>query len=87
MANEFSNEPINMTATSSTSKLGVLYNITGKFSNTLFYLSNLSYTEPYKINFEVNPMQNVIPGNYTLTISARYDESITYSKIIDLVVK
>jgi|tagenome__1003787_1003787.scaffolds.fasta_scaffold20954396_3 virginiamycin B lyase len=86
VSNEISNGPINMTATSSISKIGVLWNITGKFNNNLFFLSNISDKDPYKVNFEVNPLHNVVPGNYTLTISARYDNIITYSKIIDLIV-
>ena len=28
-----------------------------------------------------------IPGNYTLTVSARYENSITYSKIIDMIIR
>jgi hypothetical protein len=31
--------------------------------------------------------KNVIPGNYTLTVSARYENSITYSKILDLIIR
>jgi virginiamycin B lyase len=86
VSNEIPNGPINMTATSSTSKIGILWNLTSKFSNNLFYLSNISNKDPYKVNFEIDPSNNIVPGNYTLTISARYDNSITYSKIFDLVV-
>ena len=58
---------------------GQLWNLSSKFSNSQFFLSNISYKDPYKIKLEVNPSSNTIPGNYTLTISARYDNSITYS--------
>jgi hypothetical protein len=34
---------------------------------------------------EIKPIRGLLPGNYTLTIGARY-ESISNSKIINLVV-
>ena len=43
---------------------------------------------PYNLTLDINPTKDVIPGNYTLTISARYNEnSITYSKIIDMIIR
>ncbi len=83
-----SNNLINMYATSSISKTGELWNITGKFSKNQFQLSDiLSSKAPYKVTLAIDLTDNVIPGNYTLTVSARYDGSITYSKIIDLTIK
>lgn len=40
---------------------------------------------PYAIEMEVKPIKGLMPGDYTLTIGARYG-SVSYSKIIDLVV-
>lgn len=34
---------------------------------------------------EVKPIKGITPGNYTLTVGARYD-TVSYSKIIDLIV-
>jgi virginiamycin B lyase len=40
--------------------------------------------QPYKTTLEINPTKYIVPGDYTLTISARYNDDITVSKIIDL---
>ncbi|MBA3749844.1 MAG: hypothetical protein H0X03_02940 [Nitrosopumilus sp.] len=87
-ANTVSNELINMFVTSSISKTGQLWNLTSKFNKDQFMTSDIpSFDEPYKVTLEINPTNNIVPGNYTLTISARYDNIITYSKIIDLIIK
>jgi len=87
-ANTVSNELINLFVTSSISKTGQLWNLTSKFNKDQFMISDIpSFKEPYKVTLEINPTNNIVPGNYTLTISARYDNIITYSKIIDLIIK
>ena len=80
---------ITMFATSSISKKGALTNLTSNFSQNLFSLKNTTYdttvpAQPLKTTLEIKPTENATPGNYTLTISARYNNEITYSKIIDL---
>jgi virginiamycin B lyase len=85
---------ITMYATSSLSKLGVLSNLTSSFStdkfsipafdnNTLISPSS-PFNTPYKTTLKIDPTKSLVPGNYTLTISARYNKDITVSKIIDL---
>ena len=78
---------VKMFVSSSISKSGQLWNITGNFSNDEFLLTEISNTMPYNLTLDIKPTKNVIPGNYTLTISARYENSITYSKILDLIIK
>jgi virginiamycin B lyase len=79
---------ITMLVTSSISKNGALTNLTSNFSQSLFSLNPTYGTtlpaEPFKTTLEIKPTENVTLGNYTLTISARYNNEITYSKIIDL---
>jgi virginiamycin B lyase len=73
-----------MFVSSSISKSGRLFNITGDFSNDEFLISEISpNTMPYNLTLDIKPTKNVIHGNYTLTVSARYENSITYSKILD----
>jgi virginiamycin B lyase len=79
------NEPVKMTVAGSISSIGRLWNMTGQFSEDSFYFPKDSM-EPYMINLKVKPTEDLVPGNYTLTVGARYD-SITYSKIVSLVVK
>lgn len=93
--NKISN--ITMFATSSISKIGALSNLTSKFSKDVFFFSvppanvkdNVSspLEIPYKTTLAINPTKYVTPGNYTLTISARYNNEVTVSKIIDLDIK
>jgi len=59
--------------------------MTGQFSEDSFYFPKDSM-EPYMVNLKVKPTEDLVPGNYTLTVGARYD-SMTYSKIVSLVVK
>ncbi len=79
---------ITMLVTSSISKNGALTNLTSNFIQSLFSLNPTYGTtlpvEPFKTTLEIKPTENVTPGYYTLTISARYNNEITYSKIIDL---
>lgn len=77
-----------MFATSSIAKNGQLWNITNKFDKSVFSASNafVSSLEPLKTTLYLSPTETVVPGNYTLTVSARYNDEITYSKVIDLYV-
>ena len=86
--NPISNNVINMLVTSSISESGQLWNITGEFSKDRFHLSDIvSAEKPYEIALEVNPTDNAVPGNYTLTVSARYNNDITVSKMVDMNVR
>jgi virginiamycin B lyase len=86
---------VTFAVTSSISKDGKLVNMTSKFSDP--DQSKFSNSAPdkqiSKINLPItklltiNPQKGVIPGIYTLTISAKYNEDITISRIIDLDVR
>lgn len=93
-------EPVNitMTVTSSISKDGKLSNLTSNFSQDSIPIKDLGSMSsnspqigpsiPYKISLEVNPTEGgVTPGNYTLTITARYGSDIAISKIVDLIIQ
>jgi virginiamycin B lyase len=91
LAGEEFSKPANVTmfVTSSVSKNGSLLNLTSNFSKDRFSTTDLPITaaapyQPYKTTLEINPTKDIVPGNYTLTISARYNDDITVSKIIDL---
>lgn len=83
------NDKVKMLVASSISKSGILWNITGNFSKNEILLSDIPSTLPYNLTLEVKPTKSVVPGNYTLTISARYgyENSITYSKIVDMIIR
>ncbi len=87
-------QPMNITmdVTSSIAKNGKLANLTSSFSqdNILVIEKPISEVGPspqLKTTLEINPTRDVIPGNYTLTISAKHDKDITMSKIVDLEIK
>ena len=93
-------EPVNITLsiTSSISKDGKLGNLTSNFSQDSIPIEDLGSVSsnspqigsstPYKISLEVNPTEgDVTPGNYTLTITARYGGDIAISKIVDLIIQ
>ena len=93
-------EPVNITLsiTSSISKDGKLGNLTSNFSQNSVPIEDLGSVSsnspqigpstPYKISLEVKPTEgDVIPGNYTLTITARYGGDIAVSKIVDLIIQ
>jgi virginiamycin B lyase len=76
---------VKMTAASSISKSGRLWNVSGTFSEDAFYFTEVN--NPHKVSFTVKPTsKDLVPGNYTLTVGARYG-SVTFSKIIDLEVR
>jgi virginiamycin B lyase len=82
---------ISMSATSSISKNGKLDNFTAQFSPTFLIVSEpqLSSTSSSSqtTSYEIEPTKDVIPGNYTLTISAKYNDDLTVSKIIDMFIR
>lgn len=78
-------EPVQMTVAGTMSYTGKLWNLTGQFSKEQFYFPEGS-TEPSIITLKLTPSKDLVPGNYTLTVGARYD-TVTYSKILALNVK
>jgi virginiamycin B lyase len=86
------NNPVKITTATSITPSGKLWNITSKSSKEIFYFdydnmigNSSSDNNPYLIEMEIKPIKGIKPGNYTITVGARY-ESVTYSKIIDVVV-
>ena len=75
-------EPVQMTVAGTMSYTGKLWNLTGQFSKEQFYFPEGS-TDPSIITLKLTPSKNLVPGNYTLTVGARYD-TVTYSKILAL---
>jgi virginiamycin B lyase len=84
---EIADDKVKMLVSSSISRAGILWNITGTFSKDEVLISDIPSTGRYNLILEVKPTENVVPGNYTLTISARYEKSITYSKIVDMIIR
>jgi hypothetical protein len=64
---------------------GKLWNLTGNFDKEEFYFPNGS-TKPQAITLKLTPNQDLVPGNYMLTVGARYG-TVTYSKMVNLNVK
>ena len=76
-----------MTIASSISHSGRLWNLTGTFSENEFNLLPVEVrNEPYTVNLSLEPSKELQPGNYTLTIGARYD-TMTYNKVVGMQVK
>ena len=86
-------KPMNVTmgVTSSMAKNGKLANITSSFSQDSISLekstSAVGPSPQSKTTLEINPTKDAIPGNYTITISAKYGKDITVSKMVDLEIK
>ena len=81
-------ENVKMTIAGSISQSGRLWNLTGKFSEDSFsFVNNNSLTKgkPRVISLELTPTSELLDGNYTLTIGARYG-AVTYSNVVDLIV-
>lgn len=93
-SNEFNDSAnITMFVTSSKSKTGELSNLTSAFSTKNFAIeptkpssqSNTSEAiRTYNTTLDITPESGLEPGNHTLTISARYNNDLTVSKIIDM---
>jgi virginiamycin B lyase len=84
--------PVKIITATSITPSGKLWNITVDSDKEIFYMDNSSGTyngrhnsDVYPIVMSVNPIKGIEPGNYTLTVGARYD-TVSYSQIIDLVV-
>jgi hypothetical protein len=84
--------PVKIITATSITPSGKLWNITVDSDKEIFYIDNSNGTyngrhnsEVYPIAMSVNPIKGIEPGNYTLTVGARYD-TVSYSQIIDLVV-
>ncbi len=83
---------ITMDVTSSIAKNGKLANLTSSFSQDNILVlekprSEIGPSPQLKTTLEINPTRDSIPGNYTLTISAKHNKDITVSKIVDLEIK
>ena len=78
-------EPVQMTVAGTMSYTGKLWNMTGQFSEEEFYFPAGS-TKPHMITLKLTPDQDLVPGNYMLTVGARYG-TVTYSKMVNLNVK
>lgn len=81
-------EAVKMTVAGSMSQNGRLWNLTGKFSEDSFrFVNNDSLTKGLLrlISLTLSPTPDLLEGNYTLTIGARYGP-ITYSKMVNLLV-
>ena len=87
-------KPMNVTmdVTSSIAKNGKLTNLTSSFSQDTVSLVDKPISEfgpspQLNTTLEINPTKDLVPGNYTLTISAKYGKDITVSKIVDLEIR
>jgi hypothetical protein len=86
-------EAVKMTVAGSMSQNGRLWNLTGKFSEDSFQFQNNSDSlikrmprTPHIVSLTLSPTADLLEGNYTLTIGARYGP-LTYSKIVNLQVR
>ena len=78
-------KPVRMTIASSISHSGRLWNMTGEFSEDEFYFAK-GRNNPHAITLSLEPSKDLEPGNYTVTVGARY-ENVTYNKILNMHVK
>ena len=83
-------EAVKMTVAGSMSQSGRLWNLTEKFSEDSFrFLNNTDSLikgtpqMPHIVSLTLSPTADLLEGNYTLTIGARYGP-LTYSKIVNL---
>ena len=88
------NKPLNITmdVTSSIAKNGKLTNLTSSFSQDNITTGKRPADEigpspPLNTTLTIAPTKDVIPGNYTLTVSAKPNKDITVSKIVDIEIK
>lgn len=80
------NTSVAMSVTSSISKNGKLENLTSSFDPRTISIENID-SKPFETVLKIDPKQGVIPGNYTLTITAKYGDEISISKIVDMIVR
>ena len=81
-----------MDVTSSIAKNGKLTNLTSSFSQDNITTGKKPADEigpspQLNTTLTIAPTKDVIPGNYTLTISAKPNKDITVSKIVDIEIK
>lgn len=81
-----SNTSVAMSVTSSISKNGKLDNLTSSFNPSNVSIENID-SQQFKTVLKIDPKEGVNPGNYTLTITAKYGDEIAISKIVDMFVK
>ncbi|HEU4822296.1 MAG TPA: hypothetical protein VFS97_02620 [Nitrososphaeraceae archaeon] len=79
---EIKGEPVQMTVAGTISYTGKLWNLTGQFSKEKFYFPKEGI-EPQIVTLKLTPRQDLVPGNYMLTVGARYG-TVTYSKMVNL---
>jgi hypothetical protein len=80
-------KPVKMTIASSVSHSGRLWNFISDFSEDEFYfVKGRGEDLTHATILSLQPSKELEPGNYTLTIGARYD-NMTYNKIVNLQVK
>jgi hypothetical protein len=73
-----------MTVAGSMSHSGRLRNMTGEFSKNEFYFDKGGTKDTtYTVSLSFQPSEELVLGNYTLTVGARYDTA-TYNKIVNL---
>ena len=75
-------KPVQMTVAGTLSYTGKLWNLTGQFIKEKFYFPKGS-TDPHIVTLKLTPNQDLVPGNYMLTVGARYG-TVTYSKMVNL---
>ena len=83
---------ITMDVTSSIAKNGKLTNLTSSFSQDNITTGKKPADEigpspQLNTTLTIAPTKDVIPGNYTLTVSAKPNKDITVSKIVDIEIK
>jgi hypothetical protein len=77
-------KPVMMTVAGSMSHSGRLRNMTGEFRENEFYFDKGGTKDTtYAVSLSFQPSEELVPGNYTLTVGARYD-TVTYNKIVNL---
>jgi virginiamycin B lyase len=82
---ETEEELVEMTVAGTMSYTGKLWNLTGQFNKEKFYFPEGS-TDPQIVTLKLTPDEDLVPGNYMLTVGARYG-TVTYSKMVDLNIK
>lgn len=78
-------QTVKMTVAGSLSGSGRLWNITGEFNNAEFYLTDDGTPTVVNLRLQISD-PGLVPGNYTLTVGARYG-TVTFNKIIPLSIK
>lgn len=59
--------------------------LTGQFDKKELYFPERS-TDPQIVTLKLTPEEDLVPGNYMLTVGARYG-TVTYSNLVNLNVK